>query len=363
MRVSAYLTGGDPVPGEAGEIRRVTDHLRSAVTAAEAAGGVLQSVGVEDGMWTGRAADEWASKRGELQKRLTTANQAYTDAQLALERWLRELQAAQDEAARIAAQADEIMRQQPPADPSTAFTPLPGTGVPAPVQGLQKRRDALADRARRDAERCADEIRRAAEAVGRYQDSWWENTKEILAHASELLDAVTPWLGLAAIFFPALTPFVLGLSIAKLAIDVVLAVDGDGSWGKVALGAAGVGLGVAGAVGGNMSRAAQQTTRFNAAGFTDDAARVSGRSSIGGAVRQLGHDAVHPVAAHRDRAAIDAALTRANAHLDVPPITSWTSGPAGAWEQASRHYDAYEAGSSVGGFVSGRLGLDREEAR
>jgi hypothetical protein len=361
-RVSPYLTGGDPAPGDPAQVRRVICQLRQAVEAVQDALDVLRAVGVDVGLWTGPAADAFAAKRGDLQARLATADTAYTDAANALDRWARGLDDAQCEAAWIVAQAEAIMRQQPP-DPNAAFNPFPT--VPAPVLGLQRQHDRLAQRARADAQRCACELDAAAALVGRYERSLWEQVSGLLADASELLHAVTPWLSLAALFIPALGPVVLGLDVLTLAIDVVLLADGKQTWGDVAWDAVGVGLGVVGGAGETMSSSARAATRFDAAGFTVAAKHVSVRTSFGGAMRHEMQALRHPIEALRDEQAIATALKQADYYNKLPALKVWTTNLKPVVIGTSLHAldigaDAWEAGKQLRTWVGSQLAADQQ---
>jgi hypothetical protein len=364
QRVSPYLRGGDPAPGESGEIRRVLRGLRQTVEATEAATQVLQAVGVDAQLWTGSAADAFVAKRGELLRRLGTADQAYTDAANALERWLHQLEDAQDEAARIVQQAEAVMRQQPPPDPNSVFALTPA--VPPALQAVQRRHDTLATRADADARCCAQALRVAAGSVGRYADSWWENVTNLLTAASDLLEEVTPWLGLLALAVPVLAPWVLAVDVLALTIDVVLAVDGKGSWTDVAGSALSVGLGVMGRTGKVMASSARQATTFEAAGFTHAGAHVVERTTLKGAASHAGAVFVHPIRTLRDGRLVGTALAEAEGHV-VPGTVDWTT-HAGAirlgdtletiGDIGGALHDSRDAGSQVGSWVAGQLRPD-----
>lgn len=364
-RVSPYLRGGDPAPGEPGEVRRVLLGLRRTVEAVEAANQVLQAVGVDAQLWTGPAADQFATKRGELQQRLAAADQAYSDAGNALERWLHQLEDAQAEAARIVAQAAAVMRQQPP-DPNAAFALTPS--VPPALQAVQRRYDMLTVRASGDARCCAQALRAAAGSVGKYADSWWENVTHLLTEASDLLQEVTPWLGLAAMVFPVLGPWVLAIEVVALTIDVVLAVEGSGSWGDVAKSAVGVGLSAgfltAGRTGELMVDSAGQATTFEAAGFTHAAGYVAGRTTLKGAA---GAVVLHPIQTLRDGKLIGTALTEATEY--VVPGTLNPAHYAGTVRLGETLHaigelgDAAHTGYEIGDWVHGHLAPDGAESR
>lgn len=368
-RVSALLPGGDPTPGDIGEVLLIADRLQRAVDAVADVKNLLRSVSHSD-LWAGPAADAFAAHHRDLVAKLDGAHDAYTQATGVVRRWVRELEAAQAEATHLVSLAQAAAQ-------AAGFPPGP---VPPALTALRRRHEVLGEQARADAQRCANDLQSAINEVGRFAHSVWEHVTEELVTVSKVLEDMNVALGVLAIvallFMPGVGEVVgaamLVGSAAELGVDVVLATDGKKTWGDVGLDAAGVALGGGAGVARTATRAAEGASelRFAArsaagkAGWlgreADQAAAVGAEDSqevyraaqaafrrqgaefraeaktldqvnVGGLVRdthdEVGYQLRNPIAAARDGVPTGPAVAAAKAYGELPNLRLWQESP------------------------------------
>jgi hypothetical protein len=301
--MTPLLHGGDPAPGDPVAVRRLVRQLRSTVDSVADATTRLRAVGSDASVWTGRAADAFTHKRVELLRRLNTAHAAYESAADGLDGWVRRLELAQSEAASIVSRAQAVAQQAqlPP-------NAVPLVGVPAPLLALQKARDALEARARREAAACAGGLHEAIRDLAPFQHTGWQHFTEQVLAASHVLHEVNKWLGVAMLalqFVPVVGEVgdivLLATGALMLGADLYLVHEKKATWGNVAGDVAGLALFGAGRAGEAMFRSARQAEQFTVA------ARGAGRLA-----RELDSAGAPAAAAVVGRDAADAALLARN---------------------------------------------------
>ena len=343
-RTTPLLPGGDPVPGDPAAVRRLVRQLRSTVDSVADATARLSAVGTDASTWTGRAADAFTHKRTELVRRLHTAHAAYESAAGVLDGWVRRLEQAQAEAASIVSRARVAAQQAPP-------------GVPAPLPALQKQRDALEARARRDAEACSHGLYEAIRDLAPFQHTGWQRFTEQVLAACQVLHEVNKWLGMSMLvlqFVPVVGEVgdlaLLATGALMLGADLYLLHEHKATVGDVVGDGFNLGLGVLGGAGRAMYRTAREAEQFGVAArgagrFAGEldraglpAAAVVGRDAADaarlarnvGAQTGLGPSVVAatrellPGAARREAATLAAVARNASEYGAVPGLLQWS---------------------------------------
>jgi hypothetical protein len=264
MRTTALLHGGDPAPGDPAAVRRLANTLRGVVHEVDRAAALVRAG--HQTWWTGRGATAFAGGHDELLRQLRTARTAYGTAADALASWVVKLEAAQAEAVAIVVRAKAAARAA--GVPSGA---VPLAPIPPALIALQRARDTLATRARRDAQVCARVVEDASRQVGHFQHTLGQNivaalvdASHVLRTASEILSVATLALALVPVVGQAVGTLALATSAALLVVDAGLAVSGHGSWKTVAADGLGVGLGAAGRAGAHIFTSAKAAKQFAA---------------------------------------------------------------------------------------------------
>lgn len=258
-RVSALLPGGDPAPGDVEDVRLVVARLRRAVQSADDVREVLRAVGSAGaGIWAGPAADTFAAHHQDLTARLDTAHTAYTQAADVLQRWMGELELAQQRASALVARAHAVAQ-------AAAYPPGP---VPAELIALRHQHAALAAEAHADAQRCARALQVAIDDVAHFTHSFWQNFDEDLVKASKFMHEVGDVLGVVALVVGLCVPGVgellfvgvMALSVAELGVDAYLTVKGKQPWSEVTMDGIGVALGAGGKLAQTALKGAREAT-------------------------------------------------------------------------------------------------------
>ncbi|MDI1460642.1 hypothetical protein QEZ54_06675 [Catellatospora sp. KI3] len=369
-RVSAYLHGGDPAPGDVAQIGAVIGVLRTTTDEVGDALAVLDAIGHDVALWTGRSADAFRTTVGELRPRLVAAQLAYEGAADALHGWLRRLQHSQDDAVRVAAAADDAGAQLPQ---EQAVMHALGTTAPGLVP-LQHRRDVIAQQATRDARECADRLAESIAAVKKYEHSMWHHLVDHIAELKEIIQKIEPWLAGATLIAlaipvvgevigPVLAAVTIGVAIVSEICSVVLLIDGretlgefatDTFWNAITLAAPGAKVisgsaraasalnagskaarggaveatRIAGAMPADSAAArtftqAAGTDAHNAREFAKNAAAADADKHVPQATRKAVDDLLHPRQAHAEQKHLDEVIDHAQRYDKLPTIDRW----------------------------------------
>ncbi|EFQ83720.1 hypothetical protein HMPREF0063_11383 [Aeromicrobium marinum DSM 15272] len=272
--------GFDPAPGDLRLVDSATRDLRDTVRALEEVDRVLRSD--RDGEWVGKAAEAFREMVGEeLAPRVTQALTSFDGASRAMLDWASRLEDFQRRADVLEARAREaraaVSSAQAAVDHAPSPDPAPPGGPPAddPMTPLRTRLSGANTELEGvliDARSLADEVEEAAGGTAdrlstsagsapdepglfeRIGDALKDMATWVLDEFEWLIDfieTVLPYLvfalAIVAMFVPGLNMLVLGLALTMIAVDVIQAIAGEGSWGDVLLGvgllALGAGLG------------------------------------------------------------------------------------------------------------------------
>ena len=280
---SLEALGFDPAPGDLALTGDAARTISAVVDAMSEVEGIL--AGDRDGQWVGKAAEAFrASVADELTPRVQQALSSFTEAASALRQWVGQLESFQGRAQRLEERAREARDDLRAAQASLDAVPHP-QDVPADqAAGAQRDRGsaqsrvdsangalagilheatslrdevetAAGDTARRLASSASapdepgilDRIGNALSDIGSFLSDAWSAISDILGEIVAFLDAALPYiifaLAVASLFVPGLGPILFGLAITAIAIDTGQALSGEGSWGDVALGVAGLAAG------------------------------------------------------------------------------------------------------------------------
>ncbi len=286
--------GFDPAPGDVALTGNAARSVRSVVDAMAQVEGLL--VGERDGQWIGQAADAFRSTvADELTPRVREALSSFADAAGALTHWVGQLEGFQGRARRLEERAQDAAAQLRVAESSLGTLPHPAhvppeqataaahnriqaegrvdtasgvlSGILSEANALRDEVDAAAgDTARRldsSASAAPDEpglldriggvLSDIGSAIADGFDWFMENVAPIL---DQLLPVIIFALAIAATFGTGgLAAPLLVLAGLAIGIDTAQAIRGEGSWGDVAIGVAGLAAG--GALGKIAGRFAQ----------------------------------------------------------------------------------------------------------
>lgn len=273
--------GFDPAPGDVALTGDAARTLRTAVDAMSEVEGIL--AGERDGEWVGKSAEAFrASVADELTPRVQQALSSFSEATNAVQQWMGQLESFQDRAWRLEQQARQAQDDARAAQASLDAVPDAGN-LPqrqadeaqldrGRAQGRVDSANGALEAILREATSLRDEAEAAAgHTAGRLDtsassapdepgildrignalaDAWSAVSdvvvglvKDLIEFLDEALPIIVFALAVVSLFVPGLGPLLFGLAIAGIAIDTGQALAGEGSWGDVALGVAGLAAG------------------------------------------------------------------------------------------------------------------------
>lgn len=266
--------GFDPAPGDQYLTASSAATARTVASALEEVSNVLAGDGDEP--WRGRAAEAFReSMRDELVPRVRDAYESFSTAARALTTWAEALPEFQSRADSLEREAEEARRSLGSAqlrlaglptvdddaydaaeheaarrDVNAAETAL--ASIIARAEGLQTEVDQLA-------RATADQLDTAA-AIAPDKPGFWESLGNGIVDLAQgindwfweefvpVFEELAPWIGLAlaiaAFWVPGLGQIAFALAVAAILIDTGQALRGEGSWGDVILGVAGLAAGM-----------------------------------------------------------------------------------------------------------------------
>ncbi|MEU6255549.1 putative T7SS-secreted protein [Streptomyces sp. NPDC047043] len=238
----APLAEADPVPGDPEGIRREVTHMKKVAEKLRTQAAAMEAMADCDGL-KGKYADALADKARGLGRRLDLAEDRYREVKGHLGHWATDMETAQKKADRALDDAKDAQRildkRKPDHDAKKTSDQDAGSDDPA-----VKRAEEDLDAARRklnsaitfygdQADHWASKIRSSIDDD--MEDNWWNDLKawaggDWLGDLAEWLSDITSVLSIIAIFFPAVGVVVGILTGIVMAIHLIQALTGNGSW-------------------------------------------------------------------------------------------------------------------------------------
>ncbi|MGA5418329.1 putative T7SS-secreted protein [Streptomyces pseudogriseolus] len=242
------LRESDPVPGDPEEIRDEVTHMKSVATTLRDQAKRLRKIKDDDEL-KGKYAGKLREESEVLEKHLREVASRYERVHVHLTRWANELEAFQEDADKVLANAKKELEKleaenqkstdegaPSPSAKETEGDPLHEYRVK--LSGIMEDRD---DRAAHYADKIRDEIEDIIE------DSFWDDVKgwihdnvdkikwvlDALGWAASVLGTLAPFLAIIPIIGPAIGAIALGLSIFIAASRLILFVAGEASLTEV----------------------------------------------------------------------------------------------------------------------------------
>ncbi len=256
---------GDPVVGDPEQVRseatyygevadRISDQVRR-----------LRRISDQDGL-NGDYSEELRSSCEDLADHLGKAHDRFETTSDQLELAIPHLQEALAETAAALADAEAARKKQQEEADDADTPPVVGMGGLVDSEDMTRAKNRFANAMEawgRKAKTIADEIRDGADddmKDGRFEaiKAWVKEHADLLRKISEILGAIV--LVLALVIFIVSNPagWVIGLALLAgtllLAVDVLLAASGEGSWGDVALDVFGLATLGMGSIAGKLAR-------------------------------------------------------------------------------------------------------------
>ncbi|MFD5629504.1 hypothetical protein [Streptomyces sp. NPDC127072] len=247
---------GDPVPGDVEEVKALSRRFTATAKTISDTAAALRRVG-DQNSWDSKAGREFADKASEMAKTVSKAHGRYDEAGAALKEYCTELDTVQRAADRLLEQAETKAGDLASAA-SRADNPPQGTEEEAKGKldkkvtdlqsGLDELRGHLAtlkSRHKDAGDAAARRIHDAAEKDG-LNDSWLDDLRDSLELISKIAGAVAAVCGLLALlvgWIPIIGQALAGvlgtvalvMTALSLVCHLLLAINGDGSWGDVAM--------------------------------------------------------------------------------------------------------------------------------
>lgn len=242
----APLTEADPVPGDPEGLRGEVEHMKAVAKKLRTQAADMEAIANSDGL-KGKYADELGEKARGLGRKLDLAEDRYREVKGHLGGWADDMESAQKRADRALDQAKDAQRIIDNHKPDGT-----GKGSDKDAGKDEPDDDPAVKRAKADLEEARTKLNSAVtfydEQAGHYagkirssidddmEDSWWNDFKASISDAdwlgtlAEWLSHATTLLTFAAIFFPGLGVIAGFLTGIVMAIHLVQALTGNGSW-------------------------------------------------------------------------------------------------------------------------------------
>ncbi|MER7574595.1 hypothetical protein [Streptomyces sp. NPDC126514] len=247
---------GDPVPGDLHDMQALARRFAATAKTITDTAAALRRIGNLES-WDSEAGRAFAEKANATAKTVSKAHDRYADAGSALKEYCTELEAVQGEADKLLTQAETKAGDLSTAK-SNAANPPKGTDdagqdkldkkaadLQGDLDGLREQLAGLKTRHREAGDKAAKKIHDTTEGDG-LNDSWLDDLRDTLKLVSDITGAIAAVCGLLALcvgWIPVIgqaLAAVLGTialiaTAISLVCHVLLAVNGDGSWGDVAM--------------------------------------------------------------------------------------------------------------------------------
>ncbi|MDQ1038018.1 uncharacterized protein YukE [Streptomyces sp. V3I8] len=246
----------DPVPGDVDDLKALARRFTATAKTISDAAAALRRLG-DQKSWDSKAGREFAEKADDTAKTVSKAHNRYEEAGIALKEYHTELQEIQEEADRLLGQAEtksgdlttaRSKADSPPEDTDeTGQKKLDGavTGLQGELDDLRGKLVPLKTRHDTAGNAAAKRIHLITESDD-LNDSWLDELRDTLKIVADIAGAVAAVCGLVALlvgWIPVIGQAIAGVlgTIALIATAVslvchlLLAINGDGSWGDVAM--------------------------------------------------------------------------------------------------------------------------------
>jgi hypothetical protein len=241
----APLAEADPVPGDPEGIRREVTHMKKVAEKLRTQAAAMQAIADCDGL-KGKYADELGDKARGLGRRLDLAEDRYRTVKGHLGGWADDMEHAQKRADRALEDAKDAQRTldaHKPDDGAKKGSGKSDKGTVSADPAVTQAKDDLETAHRKlnsavsfygeRADHYAGKIR--ASIDDDMEDSWWNDFKawaggDWLGDLGEWLSDISTVLSIIAIFFPAVGALAALLTGIVMAIHLIQAMTGNGSW-------------------------------------------------------------------------------------------------------------------------------------
>ncbi|MDX3454420.1 hypothetical protein PV396_21145 [Streptomyces sp. ME02-8801-2C] len=247
---------GDPVPGDVHELQALSRRFEATAKTITDTTEALRRLGNLES-WDSEAGKAFAEKADDTAKTVGKAHDRYADAASALKTYYTELETIQGDADKLLREAETKDGELTSAK-SAAGDPPKGTtdgeqkkldkkvtDVQEGLDGLRGRLAAVKTRHKEAGDKAAKAIHDTTEGDG-LNDGWLDDLRDSLKTISEIAGAIAAVCGLAALlvgWIPIIGQALAGvlgtialvMTVVSLVCHVLLAINGDGSWGDVAM--------------------------------------------------------------------------------------------------------------------------------
>lgn len=245
----------DPVPASEWDVDGVADEMRRRADAAAQMHGTLKQLAALEG-WTGKTAEEFASRAGEVVSDLGKVEERYSRVVTALDRWRDDVNTARSRTWQQLQQAEAASAEMRAHPASEGVGPMTPEEKVADARHQEARQDLEAARSRlHDAMEQLDSAAQTAkneidEAAGVWDDGWWGDIAgwvrehaEAIAIVCKVLEVVATVLAVAvavaaivasAPFALVAAAFVAGALLLGGHLLLVTSETGKATWGDVA---------------------------------------------------------------------------------------------------------------------------------
>lgn len=246
----------DPVPGDLHDMQALSRRFAATAKTITDTAAALRRIGNLES-WDSDAGRAFAEKANETAKNVSKAHDRYADAGSALKEYCTELESVQGEADKLLTQAETKAGALTSAK-SSAANPPKGTDdagqkkldkaasdLQDDLDGLREKLSGLKTRHKEAGDKAAKKIHDTTEGDG-LNDSWLDDLRDTLKLVSDIAGAIAAVCGLLALvvgWIPVigqalaavLGTIALVMTAISLVCHVLLAINGDGSWGDVAI--------------------------------------------------------------------------------------------------------------------------------
>ncbi|PWI18076.1 hypothetical protein DI272_30945 [Streptomyces sp. Act143] len=306
---------GDPVPGDVTDLKALSRRFEATAKTITETAAALRRLGNQES-WDSDAGRAFADKANDTAKTVSKAHDRYADAASALKTYYTDLETIQEDADKLLRDAEtkagdlakaKAGAQNPPEGTEDADRKKLDKKVTDIQGGLDDLRGQLADVKKRhqDAgDKAAKKIHDTTEGDG-LNDSWLDDLRDALKIISDITGAIAAVCGILALlvgWIPVIGQALAGvlgtialvMTVISLVCHVLLAINGDGSWGDVAMDALGLatfGIGRVFSAGSKLAATVGRSRVWQAA---DDYVRAWNRGMNSAARRRLVEAMVGP---------------------------------------------------------------------